>query len=350
MMWLILAGITLVCVVVIQRFKAPPHTPSPTLQRPPPKQPSAPTPAPSDLHAFEIEKPHGYFDQNTKKENKHMEKGREYENFIAQEYAQQGYGLIFHRDLGKQDQKIDLIVAKGEEVLFIQCKNWNEKTGHRVGLDYVQKFLQNCDALEKAEYRGKNCQRLLILSSPVLEKEAWQFIKEHTQDLRVDFKIIEHKEGVGVDYAKKYRDLVAAYYAGQGFNVKRYDESKDNQEKHLAFTRIDLILRKDKQIIFAQCRNWNPEGEHKIDAKYLEKFLQDCHGYQSHLYRDDFEHYKQCFFKNIVVLNSSKLLALDAFEFIKSQKDKKEHERVFYEVLVPSSSMDKVSKYESKHE
>ncbi|WP_104578373.1 PDDEXK family nuclease [Helicobacter felis] len=193
-------------------------------------------------------------------------------------------------------------------------------------------------------------QRLLILSSPALEKEAWQFIKEHTQDLRVDFKIIEHKEGVSMDYAKKYRDLVAAYYAGQGFNVKRYDESKDNQEKHLAFTRIDLILRKDKQIIFAQCRNWNPEGEHKIDAKYLEKFLQDCHGYQSHLYRDDFEHYKQCFFKNIVVLNSSKLLAPDAFEFIKSQKDKKEHERVFYEVLVPSSSMDKVSKYESKHE
>ncbi|WP_210670823.1 hypothetical protein, partial [Helicobacter pullorum] len=84
------------------------------------------------------------------------------------------------------------------------------------------------------------------------------------QDLRVDFKIIEHKAGVSMDYAKKYRDLVAAYYAGQGFNVKRYDESKDNQEKHLAFTRIDLILRKDKQIIFAQCRNWNPDGEHKI--------------------------------------------------------------------------------------
>ncbi|WP_120953396.1 hypothetical protein [Helicobacter sp. L8] len=80
-----------------------------------------------------------------------------------------------------------------------------------------------------------------------------------------------------------------------------------------------------------------------MDAKHLEKFLQDCHSYQSHLYRDDFEHYQQCFFKNIMVVNSPKLLAPDAFELIKSQKDKKEHERVFYDVLAPSANMDRVS-------
>ncbi|CRF45560.1 restriction endonuclease [Helicobacter heilmannii] len=305
----------------------------------------------NDLAKFSCEKPHGYFDERGNQGTKNMQKGSTYEEFIAKEYAKDGYDPIFHRDLGKSDQKIDLILTKGDEVLLIQCKNWNEKTGHRVGLDYVKSFLKNCDALEKTQYLGKNCQRLLVLSSRVLETEAWQFIKDHAQDLRVGFKIIKHEEGVEIDtdYATKYRNAVKAHYAGEGFSVKDYSASKAREGNILAFTRIHLVLRKDKQIVFVQCINWNPEGAHKVDREHLEKFLEDCHGYQNHLYRDDFEHYKQCFFKNILVLNSSKLLTQDAFKHIKSLKNKKEHERVFYEVLVPSPSMESVSKYEKKH-
>ncbi|WP_121021561.1 restriction endonuclease [Helicobacter vulpis] len=303
-----------------------------------------------DLAKFSCEKPHGHFDERDNQGTKNMQKGSTYEEFIAKKYAKNGYDPIFHRDLGKNDQKIDLILSKGDEVLLIQCKNWNLETGYRVGLDYVKSFLKNCDALEKTQYLGKNCQRLLVLSSPVLEKEAWQFIKDHAQDLRVGFEIIEYKGGIEMDtdYAKKYRNAVKAHYAGEGFSVKDYSASKAREGNILAFTRIHLVLRKDKQIVFVQCINWNPEGAHKVDRKHLEKFLEDCCGYKSHLLRDDYEQYKQCFFKNIVVLNSSKLLTQDAIDFIRSQKDQAEHERVFYEVLEPSADLDKVHKHEGK--
>ncbi|CRF52043.1 restriction endonuclease [Helicobacter ailurogastricus] len=302
----------------------------------------------NDLAKFSCEKPHGYFDERGNQGTKNMQKGSTYEEFIAKEYAKNGYDPIFHRDLGKSDQKIDLILTKGDEVLLIQCKDWNLETGYCVGLDYVKSFLTSCDALEKTQYRGKNCQRLLVLSSPVLEKEAWQFIKDHAQDLRVDFKITEHKKGVEIDtdYATKYRNAVKAHYAGKGFSVKDYSANKAREGEILAFTRIHLVLRKDKQIVLVQCINWNPEGTHKVDRERLEKFLEDCRGYKNHLLRDDYGQYKRCFFKNIVVLNSSKLLTQDAIDFIRSQKDQEEHERVFYEVLEPSANMDKVSKCE----
>ncbi|WP_120945996.1 restriction endonuclease [Helicobacter labacensis] len=119
-----------------------------------------------------------------------MEQGREYEKFVAQGYVKRGYDCDFHCDLGKQDQKIDLILTKDEEVLFIQCKNWNEKTPYRVGLDYVQEFLRNCDALEKAEYPGKNCQRLLALSADVLNPEAKAFLEKRRCDQRVGWAIL----------------------------------------------------------------------------------------------------------------------------------------------------------------
>ncbi|WP_163498474.1 hypothetical protein [Helicobacter suis] len=94
-----------------------------------------------------------------------------------------------------------------------------------------------------------------------------------------------------------------------------------------------------------QCKNWNPEGQNKIDRKHLEKFLEDCRVCRDHCYRRNFEYYKNIFFKNMLVINNSKILSQDAFDFIRSLRGKKEYERVFYEVLAPSSSMDKVSKY-----
>ncbi|WP_163498475.1 restriction endonuclease [Helicobacter suis] len=122
---------------------------------------------------------------------KDMQKGREYENFVAKYYAERGYSVAFHRDLGKKDQKVDLILTKDNVVLFVQCKNWNENNPYRISLDYVKAFLQNCDVLQREElYRGKDCQRLLVLSSKVLDKEAYQFIKECTYDQRVRYQIL----------------------------------------------------------------------------------------------------------------------------------------------------------------
>lgn len=51
-----------------------------------------------------------------------MQKGSTYEEFIAKEYAKNGYDPIFHRDLGKSDQKIDLILTKAMRCFWSSAK------------------------------------------------------------------------------------------------------------------------------------------------------------------------------------------------------------------------------------
>ena len=61
------------------------------------------------------------------------EKGNRYEAFIADHYRRLGYVVWEHgKEKGRKDRGIDLIVKKGKEVTFIQCKNWKESTRFKI--------------------------------------------------------------------------------------------------------------------------------------------------------------------------------------------------------------------------
>jgi len=120
------------------------------------------------------------------------EKGEEYEAYIAKHYKSQGYVIWEHgKEKGRLDQGIDLIVKKNKEIIFIQCKNWNENT--RFKIDHVRVKASRAEArqfmIDNPLFKGYKNKFRYTLSSNCIAPSAIKYIEE-TNGL-FDYEIIE---------------------------------------------------------------------------------------------------------------------------------------------------------------
>ncbi len=75
-------------------------------------------------------------DENKTINNQYQDKktrGAIYEAYIAEHYRDLGYSVTEHgKENGLKDDGIDLIAKKDNEVILIQCKDWNENNSHKI--------------------------------------------------------------------------------------------------------------------------------------------------------------------------------------------------------------------------
>ena len=110
---------------------------------------------------------------------------------MAKHYKKLGYFVWEHgKEKGKLDKSIDLIVKKEQELIFIQCKNWNEKG--RFKIDHKEVKSTRMDATDFIEenpiFKGYNFKLRYTLSGEILHPSAFKYIEEHNNIL--DYEVL----------------------------------------------------------------------------------------------------------------------------------------------------------------
>ncbi|MBU3014834.1 restriction endonuclease [Poseidonibacter lekithochrous] len=76
---------------------------------------------------------------------KKKEKGDDYEKKVAGYYKLDGYDIYLNGiKKDRLDGGIDVICKKDDEVILIQCKNWNHTTGRKITHTHIKEFHSNC--------------------------------------------------------------------------------------------------------------------------------------------------------------------------------------------------------------
>ncbi len=112
------------------------------------------------------------------------EKGDKYEAYVAEHYRKQGYTVWEHgKEKGDKDGGIDLLVKKGKEALFVQCKDWenykiNDKIVKATQTDVRNYMLENpvlTSLLNECEKRI-----MYVTSRECLTKGAYTYIENNS--------------------------------------------------------------------------------------------------------------------------------------------------------------------------
>ncbi len=72
----------------------------------------------------------------------------------------------------------------------------------------------------------------------------------------------------------EYEAYVCKHFEEQGYKIAPH--GKDNGVKDQG---IDIILKKDKEILFIQCKNWNVKHKYKIDHKEIQYIRMNVRDY-----------------------------------------------------------------------
>lgn len=73
------------------------------------------------------------------------EKGDDYEAKVAGYYKLDGYDIYLNGiKNNRKDGGIDVICKKDDEILLVQCKNWDSSTGYKINHEKVKAFHSNC--------------------------------------------------------------------------------------------------------------------------------------------------------------------------------------------------------------
>ena len=119
------------------------------------------------------------------------EKGDHYERYIAEYYERLGYYVWEHgKEKGKLDQGIDLIVKKKKEIIFIQCKNWNENTRFKIDHKEIKASRTEARAFMKENplFIGYKMKFRFTISSNCIHMSAIKYIEENSE--LFDYEII----------------------------------------------------------------------------------------------------------------------------------------------------------------
>lgn len=112
--------------------------------------------------------------------NFYKKKGDLYEIQIGKMYQQKGYKVYFKGiNEGKKDEGIDLIAYKENQVLLIQCKNWEKS---QIKQEHLRIFLGDCTAYiekEKKKLKNKEISRVFITSSKNLDFAAEKYLESN---------------------------------------------------------------------------------------------------------------------------------------------------------------------------
>ena len=176
------------------------------------------------------------FKESTKKTYQDKKtRGDEYEEYIAEHYRKLGCHVIEHgKEKGVKDGGIDLIVKLGNELILIQCKDWNENYSHKIDHKDIKVLRTDAnDFLEKNPIY-KNCEIKLryTLSGNFLHKSAEKYMAECKED--ISYEIIKPT------YRKE--ELSRSNYTKKSTKRKRTKETKDIEKIILGIVFIIILF------------------------------------------------------------------------------------------------------------
>jgi len=116
-------------------------------------------------------------------------KGAEYEKKVKKYYESKSY-LIDERGLkkGYEDGGIDLVGYGNNEILLIQCKNWNHNNSFKIGEKEVREFYGACNFyIEDKNISDKNIICIYIIpNKELLTNRAISLFKKHYNKCRYE--------------------------------------------------------------------------------------------------------------------------------------------------------------------
>lgn len=132
--------------------------------------------------------------ENRKKDiyQDNIEKGKNYEEYIANYFRENGYYVWEHgKEKGMKDSSIDLIIKKEEYIYFVQCKNWEKwKIDHKevkATRTDVREYLKNNGGFYNLVKNYKQ-KILYVTSKDCLTAGAYTYIEENKEIL--EYKVI----------------------------------------------------------------------------------------------------------------------------------------------------------------
>jgi Holliday junction resolvase len=128
-------------------------------------------------------------------DNEKIEKGKEYEEYVAKVYRSRGYNVSeYGKDMGVKDKGIDLIAKKDKHIVLLQCKNWNENGKWKITHKEIKTF--QTEARNFVE-DAKIFQKYLLdaryaISGDFIHNSAIKHIEEmKNKGKRIDYEIIK---------------------------------------------------------------------------------------------------------------------------------------------------------------
>jgi len=120
-----------------------------------------------------------------------IKQGKNFEYYVSNYFKTQGYFVINNFEKEKNDEGIDIIAKKDNELLLIQCKNWEIPV---ISHKEIKEFLGNCYLFlyNHIEYRKfKKVRRIYITSQSNLDMSAKYLLKNNypfVEHLQISFK------------------------------------------------------------------------------------------------------------------------------------------------------------------
>lgn len=120
------------------------------------------------------------------RDKSHMEeilkKGHDYEKYVAEHYKSIGYEVSLNGIIhGKKDDGIDIICKRNNELILVQCKNWNVKSRYRITHLILKAFIGCCsEYTNKNQILNKKVEFHFITSNNILDASAKKYLAEST--------------------------------------------------------------------------------------------------------------------------------------------------------------------------
>lgn len=166
----------------------------------------------------------------------------------------------------------------------------------------------------KQEYNPRNKQKFIKWDSKIKENinlieaiKAIKNINKSIEEKKLPYKTT-YKEKIEKGCA--YEEFVAEYYKELGYYV--WEHGKDKGVKDSG---IDLIAKKEKEILFIQCKNWSSSSSYKITHEKLKSTRQDVSDYIEK--NPIFKNYS----KRTIYILSNDVLHKSAYHYLKEYKD-----------------------------
>jgi hypothetical protein len=105
--------------------------------------------------------------------------GKEFEYHVSNIFKKQGYKVINNFEKSQNDEGIDIIAIKNDELLLIQCKNWEKSVISHID---IKEFLGNCYLFlyKHKEYRKfKKVRRVYVVSNSNFDSSAKHLLNDY---------------------------------------------------------------------------------------------------------------------------------------------------------------------------
>lgn len=121
------------------------------------------------------------------------EKGRKYEEFIGNNFKTDGYNVILNGiNKNKKDKGIDIICTKDEELILIQCKNWEINNKYKIKHETLKAFVGCCtEYVNENKLFDKKIKLKFITSNYIIDESGKNFLKGSKT---LKYEVVEFKE------------------------------------------------------------------------------------------------------------------------------------------------------------